>query len=127
EDGWPGEDVRPEEEDGEVFGIDDLGAARHVEDVLGQRRAQGETPRVLRGAHPGAVGLADDGVVLDPAAVGVEGLALAQEDQVALPALVDEQDLLAVLEASEGGPVADVLTACAALARSRTRRSPEWA
>src|SRR3972149_1417702 len=31
-------------------------------------------------------------------AVGVERLRLAQEDQVALAALIDEQDLLAVLE-----------------------------
>ena len=64
-----------------------------------------------------AVGLVDDGVVLYPAAVGVEGLALAQEDQVALPALIDEQDLLAVLESGEDGHAGGTLTACVARAR----------
>src|SRR5262249_16200349 len=101
-----------------------LGPARHVEHVLGQGGTQGETARVLRGAHPGAVGLTDDGVVLDPPAVGVEGLALAQEDEMALPALIDEQHLLAVLEANEDGDGPDGLTEGAARARSGRRRSP---
>ena len=43
-------------------------------------------------------GLPDDQVVGDPPTVGVERLRLAQEDQVPLPALIDEQDLLAVLK-----------------------------
>src|SRR4030095_291489 len=43
-----------------------------------------------------------DGIVLDPAAIGVERLRLAQEDQVALAALIDEQHLLAVLERKPG-------------------------
>src|SRR4030095_16316699 len=42
--------------------------------------------------------LPDDGVVEDPPAVGVERLRLAQEDQVTLAALIDQQDLLTVLE-----------------------------
>src|SRR5206468_1029667 len=51
-----------------------------------------------RGAHPRALGLADDRVVRDPTAVGVERLRLAEEDQVALATRIDEQDLLTVLE-----------------------------
>ena len=91
-------DVGPEQDHRQVLGVDDLGAARHLQHELGQRGPQGQVAQPHRGAHPRAVGLADDGVVRDPAAVGVEGLRLAQEDQVALAALIDEQDLLTVLE-----------------------------
>src|SRR4029077_17957516 len=77
---------------------DDLGAARHLQDVLGERRAQREVAQPHRAAHPAALGLADDRVVRHPPAVGVKGLRLAQKDQVSLATLIGEQDLLAVLE-----------------------------
>src|SRR6185295_8704796 len=70
----------------------------HVEHELRERRTQREIPQAHRGAHPGAVGLADDGVVRDPAAIRVKGLRLPQKEEVALAALVDEQHLLTVLE-----------------------------
>ena len=92
------EDVGPEHHHRQVLGIDDLGPARHVEHVLGQGRAQGQVARALGGADPGPVGVADDGVVGHPAAIGVEGLALPEEQQMAPAPLVDQQGLLAVLE-----------------------------
>ena len=97
-----GIDVGPEENHGQVLGIDDLGAARHLQDVLRQRGAQRDVAQAHRAAHPAAFGLADHRVVRHPAAVGVEGLRLAEKDQVSLAALIDEQDLLTVLE---GKPV----------------------
>ena len=118
------EDVGPEENHREVLRVDDLGAARHVEHVLGQRRAQRETARALRGAHPRAVGLADDVLVLDPPAVGVEGLTLSQQDEMALAALVDQQRLLAILEAVEETHGWAQVSACAARAASGTAHSP---
>src|SRR6266850_7417733 len=75
-----------------------LGAAGHVEHVLGERGAQREISRALGGTHPGAVRVPDDGLVGHPAAVGVVRVALAQQQQVPPTALVDQQDLLAVLE-----------------------------
>src|SRR5206468_9906386 len=65
---------------------------------LGQRRAQREIAQAHRGAHPGAVGLADDRIVRDPAAIGVKRLRLPQKEEVTLAALIDEQHLLTVLE-----------------------------
>src|SRR6185295_9222118 len=49
-------------------------------------------------AHPRALRLTDHRVMRDPAAIGVERLRLAQEDEMALSALIDEQHLLTVLE-----------------------------
>src|SRR5947208_3919980 len=91
-------DVGPEQDHRQVLGVDDLRTAGHVEHVLAERGAEREIAEAQRGPHPGALGLADDRVVRDPAAVGVERLRLPQEDQVALAALIDEQDLLTVLE-----------------------------
>ena len=54
------------------FGIDDLRAARHLEDVLGQRRPHRDEARALGAAHGDAFGVADEVVVLDDAGVGVE-------------------------------------------------------
>src|SRR5206468_5812937 len=97
-----GIDVGPEKNHGQVLGIDDLGAARHLQDVLRQRGAQRDVAKPHRAPHPAALGLADHRVVRHPAAVGVERLRLAEKDQVSLTALIDEQDLLTVLE---GKPV----------------------
>src|SRR5262245_16033582 len=93
-----GKDVGPEHHDREVLRVDDLGAARHVEHVLGQGRAQRQIAHALRALDPRAVGLADDRVVRDPATVRVKRLALAQDDEMALAALIDQERVLAVLE-----------------------------
>ena len=94
----PRVDVGPEEDHRQILGIDDLGAPRHLQDVLGEDRAQRQVAQPHRAAHPAALGLPDDRVVRHPAAVGMEGLRLTQKDQVTLAALIGEQDLLAVLE-----------------------------
>ena len=94
-------DVSPEQDHGQVLRVDHLGAAGHLEDVLGQRGTEGQVPHAERRPHPAPVRVADDGVVGDPAAVRVEGLAFSQGEEVALPPLVDEENLLAVLEGFE--------------------------
>src|SRR5262249_36551644 len=90
--------VGPEQDHRQVFGIDHLGAARHLHDELAQRGSQGEIAEPERAADPRALDLADDVVVRDPAAVRMKRLRLAEKDEMPLAALIDQQYLLAVLE-----------------------------
>ena len=85
------EHVGEDHDRAEVLGIDHLRAARHLEHVLGERRAHRGEPGVAGGAHGHAVGLTDDVVVREHAGVGVELAAVGEGDEVATALGVDEQ------------------------------------
>ena len=83
-------DVAEADDLGGVLGIDDLRAARHGEHEVGQQRAQGEVTGVGGRHDDGALGGADQVVVLDGAAVRVELLAGLEDDGVQPPLGIGE-------------------------------------
>ncbi len=85
------EDVGEHEYRSDVLRIDHLRAARHLEDVLGEGRAQRGQARAATGADGAAVGMADDVVVLDDAGMGVELAAVRKHHKVSPPPVVDEE------------------------------------
>ena len=89
------EHVGQHQDRAEVLRVDHLRAARHLEHVLGERRAHRDEARVAGGAHGDAVGLADDVVVRQHAGVGVELAAVGEGDEVATPLGVDQQHAVA--------------------------------
>ena len=72
DDAGAGEDVGHRDDLGRVLGVDDGGAARHRHHVVGQQRAQGEVLDARGVRDDRAVGLADEVVVREQPAVGVE-------------------------------------------------------
>ncbi len=96
--GGAGEDVGILHDLARVLGIDDGGAAGHGHDVVGQQRAQREELLAGRVGERGPVGQADDAVVQDAPAVGVELAADRQRDRVHAAARVGQLHPLAGLE-----------------------------
>ena len=74
------------------FGIDHLSAAGHLEHVFRERGTDRGEAGVLRGAHRGAVGLADDVVVRQHPGVRVELTAVGERHQMASALGVDQED-----------------------------------
>ena len=98
EDTRPREDVGQHEDGTEILRIDDLRAARHLEDELGQRGADRGVTRPAAGAHGDAFLVADQHIVSEEPGMGMElGLRL-EGDQVAALLGIDEDDLLAHLQ-----------------------------
>jgi hypothetical protein len=110
ENGASGVDVGIEEDEGEVFRIDDGGVPLHVHDVLYESRPEDEERVALRGAHHRSLGFADD--------LGVEDFALVEVDVPFFPHPVEE--LLVVLHIQED----DALTFGNGLGHHALRLSP---
>jgi len=91
ENGAAGVDIRIEEDEGEVFRIDDGGIPLHVHDVLKEGRPEDEEGVSFGAAYYCPLGLADD--------LGVEDLPLVEVDVSLLPQPVEE--LLIVLHIQE--------------------------
>ena len=107
DDAGAGEDVGHRHDLRGVLGVDDRGAARHRDHELAEQRAEDEVLAAGGRGQREALVAADDVVVGEPAAVGVEGLPRLQADVVP-PALgVGEADPLPGLErpAAYAGPV----------------------
>jgi hypothetical protein len=93
-------DVRHRDDLRGVLRVDDGGAARHRQDVVGQQRAQRQVVHAPGGAHDAALGLADQRVVVEVALVRVELLAWGERERV-VPALgVGQLDQVPRLEGS---------------------------
>ena len=75
DDAGAGEDVGHRDDLRGVLGVDDGGAARHPQRVVGQQRPEGQVVGAAGGAEHGALGAADDLVVRDRALVAVVELA----------------------------------------------------
>ena len=97
------EHVAPHEDLRGVLRVDDLRAARHRQHVVGQQRAQREVGRADRGHDDAALGLADQVVVGQPAAVGVVLPACLQGQGVAAALGVGELDAVAGAEGATAG------------------------
>ncbi len=95
EDARAREDVGEHEDRPDVLRVDHLRAARHLEDVLGERRPQRGQACAAGGAHCAAVGVADDVVVGDDAGVRMELAARLEHDEVPATTVVDEEHPLA--------------------------------
>ena len=99
------EDVRPrvdiavEQHHRQVLRVDHLRPPLHLQDELGEGRAQGDDRGAARRPHRDALGPADQQVVGDDPAVEVVRLALLQGDEVAPATVVQQQDPLPRLEA----------------------------
>ena len=77
-----GEDVGLREDLRGILRVDDRGAARHRHHEVGQQRPQREVGPAVGGLDDGAVGLPDQHVVGEDAAVRVELLARFERDRV---------------------------------------------
>ena len=126
----PGIDVGEHQDRPEVLRIDDLRAARHLEDVLGERRPHRDEARALGAADRDAFVVADDRVVLDDAGVGVELRAGGERDEVAPLLVVDEEHAVAggerpVHGAGSGSPsIGRRRPVARACSRQNAQRSP---
>ena len=121
-----GEDVGEHEDRPDVLGVDHLRAARHLEHVLGERRAHRDEAGVARRVHGRAVGAADEVVVGDDARVRVELAAGLERHEVAALLVVDEQHPVARRErGSRTTPRLDVstVTGICRVARARSRQN----
>ena len=93
-----GTDVGHHQDRPDVLGVDDLGAAGHLQDEVAQRRTQDRVGGAAGRAQCRPLAGADDLVVGDVAGVGVELLAGLQRDEVAALLGVEQQDQLTVAE-----------------------------
>ena len=91
----PGPMSAASEDRAEVLRVDDLGATRHLQHDVGERRAQHEEACARCSPRRRALRRADQVVVRDEARVRVERRALAEPDEVPAVLGVDEQDALA--------------------------------
>ena len=85
-----GADVAEADDLGGVLRIDDLRAARHRQHEVGQQRPERQVPGVGGRHDDGALGRADQVVVLDRPAVRVELLARLEDDGVQPPLRIGE-------------------------------------
>ncbi len=121
-----GEDVGHRDDLPRVLGVDHGRATGHGHDVVGQQRAQGEVLDPGGVADDGAVGGADEVVVGEPPAVGVELAAGLERDGVQATLGVGQLDPLPRAEraASQVGAMAAVgLVEVLAHARAQSRCS----
>ncbi len=95
EDLHPGTDVGRQEDGAEILRIDDLGAAGHLENDIGQGGADHEEEAPGRPGHRDAFGPTDDVVMGDDPRMGVEGRPRLEGQEVPAVLGVDKQDTLA--------------------------------
>ena len=96
-------DVRRDEDGAEVLGVDDLGAAGHLEDDVAERRTQRQEAAPGRAGDGATLGRPDDVVVGQHAGVGVEGRPGHERQEVAAVLGVDEEHALPRREGARHG------------------------
>ena len=92
----PGPDVGGDQDRPEVLRVDDLSAPGHLEDDVGERRAEHQELATGRTDDGAALAATDDVVVGEDPRVGVECLALAELQEVPTLLRVDEKHPFAV-------------------------------
>jgi hypothetical protein len=102
EDPSPREDVAVDQERTDVLGVDHLRAPPHLQDEVGQPRAEAAQRRTGRGVHRDALLRPDHQVVRQGAAVEVERVAGLQADQEGAAAVVAEEHPLPSGERLDG-------------------------
>ena len=98
-------------DDAGILGVDDGGSARHRHDVVDLEGAQNLELAALVGDDDLAVGAADDVVVVESAAVGLEASATDQDDLVEAPLRVADLDAVTLGEGASAGGLA-IISGC---------------